>query len=90
MYLGDALHGLASELGQVPIEGELVVQDLIGLDFNIYTAHQWPTEQQHSLDLGDTLHCTGDCIYFAAEDCYRVSRVEGNVPAAWPWAPPRG
>ena len=33
--LGDALHGLAGELRQVAVERELVVQDLVGLDFNI-------------------------------------------------------
>ena len=37
-HLGDPLHGLARELSQVPVEGQLVAQDLIGLDPNVCEA----------------------------------------------------
>ena len=55
---GDLLHGLASELGQVAIERELVVQDLVGLDLNV-----------SSLPLGTTLRL----VDHDARVCERVA-----------------
>ena len=47
-YLGDPLHGLAGELSQIPVEGQLVVQDLIGLNLNV-CARQEPQSEQKVL-----------------------------------------
>ena len=64
-YLSDALHRLASEFGQVPVEGELVVQNLVGLNLDICHSsprRQITCEKTTSKGLGPTKNTLSQCF----------------------------
>ena len=48
VHLGNCVHGLAGKLSQVPVQGQLVVQDLIGLNLNV-CAHPQGILSTHKL-----------------------------------------